>query len=104
MLDRTHDAAPAVAHAPFDEVDHLAALTYEMTAQPVNLALLHAHIWNYVIDERDHGTPAGRVIMTLTELVSETLATAALERQALQRVVLHSAVEAYFGQSPGGAQ
>ena len=104
MFDRTHDGAPSVANAQFDDVDLLAALACEMTTEPVNVPLLHTHIWNYVVGERDRGIPPGRVIMTLTELVAETLGPAAPERQALQRVVLHSAVETYFGRSPGGAE
>ena len=101
MLNPVNDSASAHASGPFDQVDVLGAVARELTAQPINFPLLHQHIWNYVVGERNRGTAAGRVIIMLTELVAESASPPAAERQALQRVVLHSAVEAYFGQQDG---
>lgn len=101
MPNPTNDGVPSDAPTHFDTVDLLAAVACELTTQPIDVPLLHQHIWNYVVGERDRGTPAGRVIVLLTELVEESISPATPERQALQRVVLHSAVEAYFGQSDG---
>jgi len=101
MLNRSNDGAPNAVPTHFETVDLLAAVSGELTTEPINVPLLHQHIWNFVVAERDRGTPAGRVIMLLTELVGESIAPAAAQRQALQRVVLHSAVEAYFGQPDG---
>jgi hypothetical protein len=99
MVNPVNDGAPAIPL--FDNVDLLAAVLCELTTDPIDGPLLHQHIWNYVIGERDRGTSAGRVIMMLTELVAESVALPPSQRQALQRVVLHSAVEAYFGQQDG---
>ena len=101
MFDRPDNGAPNDASLSFDHVDLLAAVACELTTQPIDVPLLHQHLWNYVVGERDRGTAPGRVIMVLTELVDETVDVATMQRQALQRVVLHSAVEAYFGQQDG---
>lgn len=101
MLKRTIDGVLADASHPFDDVELLAAVACELTTLPINLPLLHQHIWNYVVGERNRGTRPGRVIMLLTELVAESVLAEEHERQGLQRVVLHSAVEAYFGQHDG---
>jgi len=101
MLNRSNDGAPSDAPLPYDVVDLLAAVASELTKEQIDAPLLHQHIWNFVVAERDRGTPAGRVIMILTELVVEAVTPVTPQRQALQRVVLHSAVEAYFGQSDG---
>jgi hypothetical protein len=101
MFNRKIDSAQADAPVPIDNVELLAAVALELTTHPIDGPLLHQHIWNYVVAERNLGTPPGRVIMLLTELVEESVAAEEPNRQALQRVVLHSAVEAYFGQHDG---
>ena len=101
MQNRKIDGVLADASLPFDDVELLAAVACELTTLPINVPVLHQHIWNYVVCERNRGTRPGRVIMLLTELVAESVVAEEPARQALQRVVLHSAVEAYFGQSDG---
>jgi hypothetical protein len=86
---------------PADTLDLRAAIVAALAAKPVYDQSLRRFIWTYVTAERDAGTSAGRVIMSLTELVDAAKITPPALGEALTHRVILWCVEAYFGQLGG---
>jgi hypothetical protein len=97
--DQPVDLAPAELS---DVEDLRSAIANALAATPVYDQSLRRCVWTYVGAERDAGTPPGRVIVALTELVDAARIVPTSVALALTRRVILWCVEAYFGQLGGG--
>lgn len=79
-------------------------ISERLAARTIDASMLRRDVWTYVSEERHAGTPPGRVILALTELVEKTRGAPEAERQALMRQVILWCVEAYFGPAGGDVQ
>ena len=84
-----------------DAQDLRSVIAAALAATPVDEESLRRGVWTYVGAERHAGAPAGRVIVTLTELVEEARLEPASVRQPIMRRVILWCVEAYFGHLGG---
>lgn len=84
-----------------DAQDLRSVISAALTATPVDEQSLRRGVWTYVGGERDAGTPPGRVIVALTELVEAAPISTQTARDALTRDVILWCVEAYFGHLGG---
>jgi len=103
MVDRPRRDRPVIHDTPKldDMLDLRSAIVAALAAKPVYDQSLRRFIWTYVTAERDAGTPPGRVIMSLTELVDAARITPVALGEALTHRVILWCVEAYFGQLGG---
>ena len=84
-----------------DAHDLRAVIAAALAAAPVDERSLRRGVWTYVGAERDVGTPAGNVIVALTQLVdASAVAPVSLRREVTRRMILWC-VEAYFGHLGG---
>lgn len=81
-----------------DSQDLASVIAKSLAARPVNASMLRRGVWTYVGEERQAGTPPGRVILALTEMIEQSKSTSEMEQQAVMRRVILWCVEAYFGQ------
>jgi len=84
-----------------DAQDLRSVIAAALATTPVDQESLRRGVWTYVGAERHAGAPAGRVIVTLTELVEEAGLEPASIRQSVMRRVILWCVEAYFGRLGG---
>ena len=84
-----------------DAQDLRSVIAAALATTPVDQESLRRGVWTYVGAERHAGAPAGRVIMTLTELVEEARLEPASVRNPVMRNVILWCVEAYFGHLGG---
>jgi hypothetical protein len=84
-----------------DAHDLRSVIVVALASVPVDERSLRRGVWTYVVAERDVGTPAGNVIVALTQLVdASAVAPVSLRRDVTRRVILWC-VEAYFGHLGG---
>ncbi len=83
-----------------DVRDLASVITRALTELPVDEQSLRRGVWTFVEVERQAGTPPGRVILTLTELIDASPIATAHRQLVTQRVILWC-VEAYFGHLGG---
>jgi hypothetical protein len=81
-----------------DTQDLESVISKSLAARPIDTSMLRRGVWTYVGEERHAGTPPGRVILTLTELIEKSKCTSEVEQQTVMRRVILWCVEAYFGQ------
>lgn len=86
-----------------DAQDLRSVIVAALARTPVDQESLRRGVWTYVGAERRAGSAAGRVIVTLTELVEEARLEPASVRQPMMRRVILWCVEAYFGHLGGDA-
>ncbi len=91
----------SVVRGTADAQDLRSVIVAALAAKPVDEQSLRRGVWTYVGAEHDAGTPAGRVIMELDELVEAANIVAMTSKQALKRSVILWCVEAYFGHLGG---
>jgi hypothetical protein len=84
-----------------DAQDLRSVIAAALATTPVDQESLRRGVWTYVGAERHAGAAAGRVIVTLTELVEEAGLEPASVRQPIMRRVILWCVEAYFGHLGG---
>jgi hypothetical protein len=90
--------APTRTLGQFEHTRDLeSVITTSLAARPIDGAMLRRGVCAYVGEERHAGTPSGRIILALTELIGKAKATSEMERQAVIRRVILWSVEAYFG-------
>lgn len=94
-------SAASVVRDPADARDLRSVIAAALAAKPVDEHSLRLGVWTWVGAERDAGTPPGRVIMELDELVEAARIVAMTSKQALKRSVILWCVEAYFGHLGG---
>ena len=85
-----------------DTKDLEAAILTALSASPIDITALRRGVWTFVGEERHVGTPPGRVILELTEMIDASTRTSRMERAAVTKRVILWCVEAYFGQLGGG--
>jgi hypothetical protein len=78
-----------------------AGISAALGATPIDEARLRLDVWKFVGGERHDGASAGRVIVSLTELVDANIDLPLPIRHALLRKVILWCVEAYFGHLDG---
>ena len=84
-----------------DAHDLRSVIAAALASAPVDERSLRRGVWTYVVAERDLGTPAGNVILALTQLVdASAVAPVSLRQDVMRRVILWC-VEAYFGHLGG---
>lgn len=66
--------------------------------EPIDATLLRRAVYAYIREERQAGTPPGRIVLMLTQLVDKAQNVSLSERSAILRRVILWFVEAYFGQ------
>lgn len=84
-----------------DAQDLRSVIAAALATTPVDQESLRRGVWTYVGAERYAGAPAGRVIVSLTELVEAARLEPASVRQRITRRVILWCVEAYFGHLGG---
>ena len=84
-----------------DAHDLRAVIAAALAAAPVDERSLRRGVWTYVGAERDVGTPAGNVIVALTQLVDASAVAPVSLRQDVTRRMILWCVEAYFGHLGG---
>lgn len=90
-----------VGRGTADAQDLRSVIVAALAAKPVDEHSLRRGVWTWVGAEHDAGTPPGRVIMELDELVEGASIVAMTSKQALKRKVILWCVEAYFGHLGG---
>lgn len=89
--------APTRTLAQFNASQGLELVIAEtLAAGTIDDSVLQRVVWTYVGEERRAGTAVGRVILTLTELIEQSLAVPRAEQNALARRVILWCVEAYY--------
>lgn len=94
---RPHETRAEIA----DFEDLRATIARALDVTPVDQSALRQSVWTYVGAERAAGSPAGHVLLALTEMIEGAPMDAGPERQALTRRVILWCVEAYFGHLGG---
>jgi|SRR5690349_5046715 len=69
-----------------------------LAVKPIDDQAVRRGVWAYVCAARDHGTPPGEVILTLTSVVEASNVVPRSARDAILRRVILWCVDAYFGQ------
>ena len=87
-----------------DTQDLASVIVSARAASPVDIAALRRGVWTYVGEERHSGTPPGRIILALTELIDASGRRSIMQREAITKRVILWCVEAYFGQLGGEAE
>ena len=80
-----------------DTSDLEAVLVAALAASPIDITALRRGVWTYVGEERHVGSPPGRVILNLTEMIDAVRGISNMERAAVTKRVILWCVEAYFG-------
>jgi hypothetical protein len=84
-----------------DTTDLAAVIASALSTSPIDITALRRGVWTYVGEERHVGSPPGRVILELTELIDASTGISGTERAAVTKRVILWCVEAYFGQLGG---
>ena len=84
-----------------DTRDLAAVIEAALSTSPIDITALRRGVWTYVGEERHVGSPPGRVIMELTELIEASTTISPAERADVTKRVILWCVEAYFGQLGG---
>ena len=101
-MQPSRDVAARRDFVEIAESDDLrSAIASALDASPVDEEMLRRAVWSYVGAERHAGTSAGRVIMTLVDVIETAAIAPLIERQALTRRVILWGVEAFFGHLGG---
>lgn len=104
-MDRNRSAAsPTRTVAELADVDDLrSVISSALAARPIERRALQRGVWSLVGLERSAGTPPGRVIVSLTELVDAANIAPEKSEALVARQVILWCVEAYFGHLDGDA-
>src|SRR4051812_19738450 len=99
---RRRNARPLESAADLADFEDLrSTIARSLDVTPVNESALRQSVWTYVGAERAAGSPAGHVLLALTEMIEGAPIDPGPRRQALTRRVILWCVEAYFGHLGG---